>query len=884
MTTPGPVSKKRRNRLTIVCRRCRRKKAKCDKAQPCGQCVKFQCPEDCIYDMTNLDSGSVKSDDMSLQIKRLIEKHFNSSQKTGPLVLDDLPDKGLFKFKKSVATPLLGYNPVLKSTDLLNMHMNFADQSASSQNLSPVGNFEYIEPRFSRHFRNFKTSQRPIFFVELLQLDPGARLYWRLNDARENIKLMTVQNFPMKKRSDVVKAAGAYFGRTFITSNQSSSSVAKGQLSAYGLPLGFTFTPSYNDFDHFQVNLRKVIPPEKCMIAYIKHFFILIYPSYPVVDEFWILDEVKRMFNFSREGIFHSVNISSKQDLLLVSMVLYILRLSYLSYFTSVRSQNEKILDSVYIGDIKLRDCPISLNTVNLGSNLYQMGSIRCKPSFLLLQAGILKCVARMLSFDNEIPFNHLDGEYNLGSLTSLAFALCLERDPDLIRNFPSGFKDKNLRRKVWYTLVHVDYMLSYVSHKPRIIYQTQFNTRLPEFDGTGSNIENIALEELVIKSIAKNFEVLSAGDKILDMCLDMKLSFKALDVVQTLNDFELILADKFGFMSDYFKPRTCPLWRAVIISQLAAHTSIQLFIAYAYYFFYLYYKHRGESSLNFFFLKKTLSILYSDFDYFCVELMFTEEQSFSYSFTLLLSPLLLVLVHVIGMVGFALAATLNCSILVSDIGDSDSSRIQLLRVVAHKNETFSLRKQKFFKLMSERYFYAWKCTKMDGPAYSLLYDELFYMVDIKLLRNASVSWTDDQIQKFCALIPDEPPIIAEDPELVRDLSYQSTRSIDDTDFVGKDLYKTVQSDNFWIVINTLVEREPNAFHASQSAQILQQRMEPNVNNITTKRNDDFTRPEAPQDFSLLRPSPSGQGLEANVSEILDFNLFNTDWTVEDIL
>lgn len=58
-------SVKRRNRLTVVCTNCKRRKNKCDRKKPCSNCIKFGNPDTCVY-VNSLKSGGAQRKDAAL--------------------------------------------------------------------------------------------------------------------------------------------------------------------------------------------------------------------------------------------------------------------------------------------------------------------------------------------------------------------------------------------------------------------------------------------------------------------------------------------------------------------------------------------------------------------------------------------------------------------------------------------------------------------------------------------------------------------------------------------------------------------------------------------------------------------------------------------------
>ncbi|OBA21490.1 hypothetical protein METBIDRAFT_41579 [Metschnikowia bicuspidata var. bicuspidata NRRL YB-4993] len=888
--TQDHVPKKRRKRPTVVCQRCRQKKAKCDKQTPCDLCVRAECPDECLYASSAPANtgklGGHRSPGISVpplppnltctgldaRFKAVVALLVAFCQEPDTQAAVSAPKR---RAKKS--SYMIGNRPPAVSSDTMNMHMCLSKLARVSKTDAALELPEFIEPRFANVFHNFRTSLRTTFSVELSQQDPAIKIYWEHNTHGEKLRLMTVQHLDPGRRNEVLQAAGKYFGPLFLSSNSLSQSMTRTQLSLYGQPLGFSFTPSFNEQDGFQTSLRKVMPTKPVFMAYVARFFAKIYPSYPIIDEDWLFVQADRLFNFSGlDGTFQSANLASRDDVLVVSMVLFILGLSYLSYFTNVRTQNEQILNETFVGNSLLKSSPISRHAVELAVSMLQKGNSRFKSLFRLLQAHMLKMIYKMLSLENEVAFCDIDGVSGASSMLLLAVPLMLERDPDHIANFPGDAKERNLRRKVWYTLLQIEYTMSYLFVSPRTVSLTLYKTKLPTFDAESSNIHDLSLEEKVIEHLRETHALYSSGNTILDLATDATLSLDGTYLINALSDFECLVKEKLGIVDDYFVKHAAGNGTGVIIiARLRALLSLRIFISYVNYFLYLYYRYKNVQHLSFFFLKKTVLIHMNEFSYLSSELMFSQDKYFDTSFALMVSPLILLVKQSSFIFCLALVISLPCGVIMQNHTGDKSRDIHLMRKLLRQSQSFLLLTQKLLKLLSERYFYAWKSVKIDSFGHKQVGDDAFFMVEPSKIRQAAFMYSNEQTKELSESIREFCPIRVLNRKGFESQCYQNMVNGYDADAMGADLYKTLQTDNFWIVLSTLAEREYASLYLSDTP--ANQNLEaPGLEEFSAAEHEGVLRSTVP--LYVLGDSIDASLLEPNTLQILDMDLFNANW------
>ncbi|GBL49102.1 hypothetical protein ACI3LY_004419 [Candidozyma auris] len=920
-----PPRPRKRNRSTKVCRRCRAKKSKCDLQQPCSQCVKSGCAELCEYQKpqtgkpaaTNGSSStsqikqsppSVKSggsvsngEDNSLtsgspnSINNL-QKHLTARTKAHMVgsipVSHTSPPTSLPSVVLEENEYLIGVNPIVGMNDLINFHMDFSEL--------PSGK-DYKLKRFT----GLKRTARPLMFIVLSQQEPGARLFWKYEESC-SMKLITITTFPKDMQQRTIEDVKRLFGEGYIPSFQEIAAAGgsltkrtRKLISQYGFPLAITFTKDFHESDPILVSLRKVLPPKLSVVALMRRFFRKLYAHYPIIDESWTYAQIDRIVQYSPDGqVVDNVNLQNREDLAVLAYVLIILRLSYMSQFSNVREQNEaklRMMGTFADEEHFSMQFPITIDAIELASNFLQKARSPLKTSFVVLQASIFMCVYRSLALESEAGCNTMATIENCGNLTQMAISLALDRDPDSLWD-PMDERTKLLRRKVWYFLITLDFNTAYIFFCPLTIRPHSYDTKLPEYKSGISNIADEQLEKQTIASLEKIYQAQSKGQPLLEICVDLQNLHKCSDMVQCLNDFESNLRNLFGVVPDYFTDKYSNLHPSIKVLHFRVLSTLRLFIATIYYFLHMYYKYKGEHSYDFYFFRKMILIVFSEMNYFCSELFFVCDRFFDDTFTMTVSPIILFYTHIVAVSGLGFAIRLNCSLIVlNNENDTSSSSVASLKALESKNELFVLRKLKLNKLLSERYFYAWKTTKSNSFGYNMVYQTKLYNAEIELLKKANITWTERQQYELENIIPTDIPAALGDPGDIGHLCYYSNRSIDDADFRGSDLAKTVQTDNLWINFNYLIDVDPYStafpkrlpFDNFPFKNAVKESGRPATpkSEATSSYTDVTSQAQPEQKVPLVQPSPLDPPPilgGATPNELLDFNLFSTDWTIED--
>lgn len=801
--------KRRRKRNTIVCLRCRKKKAKCDKNHPCNQCIKAKCPTECTYEKktsaaSSPDQKETKSTSLQIGTPSESSARFSVESNEHPIAEKANP----LRIHLEDSQYLVGVNPMVRSTDMINLHMDLSrigDSTASGSG---------AQKSWSLPYRGIKVSARPIGFNEPSQQEWGSTLFWRYSYNEERMRNVLAQMLRVRD-PNVLKQTADYFGPQYLSASPQDPNVTRAKVSLYGQSMGLLFSINCSENDHFHAILRSIFPQRVVLTTYLEWFFAKVYPFYPIVDEAWINQQVCRLFTYSSSGeMLLLVNSGSRIDFLILGIILLMARLAYLAQLSNIRTMNEVILVSTRIGMNTMSDHAITLSAVDLAFELIHQGSHRRKVSFLYIQASMFKCIYRMVALENEAALYAFDSDCSVSHLVSMAVSLSLERDPDNISNFPGEAKHRNLRRKMWYTLLMMDYQTLFIYHSARCISPDSFNIVLPTFTEEGSNIRDYELERHAIETLRENYEVYRAADELIALNLNLQLNYKVLTVLERLNDLELLIAKTLGTTGSIIENANRNRFSRVLdIAKLRSQVLIRLFMASVYYFLHVYYLYKGDLNLEFFFFRKVMLIIYSELNWLSVELAIKSADYFDSLFTLIMTPIILIYLHVCSMVSLGLLVRLQCNLLTSGSQDKTSIHQQLFDA----NQAVVMPKLRFCKLLGERCFSAWKFSKTHSFGCQVVNASDMYEDNIELLSKTTLKWSEQQLLDILGALTTESPIQVDDVNFLKQNCYLDCDNIEEKNLTGPDLFKSIQTDNFWILVNSIFEKDLVIFGLSTS-------------------------------------------------------------------
>lgn len=812
-STVEPEKKKRRRRMTIVCARCRRKKAKCDRKTPCNQCIRANCLSECTYNtrpkstVSYPDESKARHDGLSdspVQYNTPPEvpvNYVNEYVVRAPL----LRSCGANTTMLEEMHYLIGVNPVVRSADMINLHMDTSSVNGSVNEKEPYKSW-------SLPYRGIRLSARPIAFNEASQQELGTTLIWKYSYTGDRMKSFLRQTLKIRD-PNVLRSTAEHYGPTYISNVAEDSNSAKLKITAYGYDMGYCYSSICGEKYHIHESLRSIFPKRVVLFTYLEWFFAKVYPLYPIVDEAWIFEQVNRLFTYSENGnVLLLVNSGPRVDYLVIGIILLMTRLAYLGELSNIRSHNDELLNSPRIGGFTMKDYPISLSAVELAFELIYQGSYKRKISFLYIQASMLKSIYRMLALENDAALYSCDTDCSVSHLALMVAFLSLERDPENISGLPGEEKHRNLRRKIWYTLVQIDYHTVFVFHNARCITPGTYNIPLPHFSAEGSNIKDLELEEKTIQAMCQTYDALRAADELISINLDLKSNYKVTTVLEALASLEMSVYEKLGTLGSIIERSREDRWSKILgTGMLRTQMLIKMFVASIHYFLHVYYLKKGDRTHSFFFLRKVLLNLYCEMSWISPELLIKSDDYFDPVFTLVMSPVILIYAHICSLASGGIHVRLQCALIASN---PSPERKLLIEELICKHGTVMQKKLKMCKFLGERYFFAWKCSKTHSFALDVIESNSVYETYKDLVAETAADWTDLQLADLSAAMAEEPHIRLEDDSILKSYFYHDSPSIVERSMSSPDLYKSIQTDHFWILFNSITEKEIMFFGA----------------------------------------------------------------------
>lgn len=535
-----------------------------------------------------------------------------------------------------------------------------------------------------------------------------------------------------------------------ITSDpsESSSREARIQMNRHAIALGLTVFEGKLDQElHLVEKIRVVLPKQKVIWKLVNLFFTSIYFYVPIIDELSFKNELVRLigpedYNDSAIPFFR---VEKRLDFAYVAILLTILRFTYLAKFSNKHEENESIIQShdAHLSEIKyLLLNPISIDVISLAQLCLDQFDLTRKSNLIILQTALLMRIYHMfLPEDGDGADGGQSQIYN-GMLVQMAYSLGVNREPDLFPEVLNDEKENNLSRKVWYFL-----KLNDVSHaaqygNPIIVDAIYSDVKMPYYKKGNENVVDSKMDQIVTESIRSSGTPYDALKQLLILTLNILNQIKITDLTAKVVEFELNLNKWLGKLTDYTRtppiPNTQPF---VKVKKCKALLNLKNFTLSIYYHLYLHYERNGKNDLTFFYIKKIMSIMFSEEIPEYINLIQNNRLHFDPNSTiadLILNPSVQSMIHRNTQFAFSLLIRLNNSIHRMKKNPEVHGRLLI------KNDEYKLRYAKLCKLsklieklakfsigcmtkLSGRYYYAWRISKAHSFILPLMLLEKFY-------------------------------------------------------------------------------------------------------------------------------------------------------------
>lgn len=753
-------------RLVTACEYCRVRKVKCDKQIPCSTCKKRgkQCS---TRRVVNSKAEGKRS-----------HLHY---------------DVELLKLK-------------LK---LLDEQANFVDTVVPAPNTKEDFDFINIYKDYTKVYikgREGRNCFGPLSWTTLMNSDNALRSSWNYIEDHKMTEL---------------------FGKLELGSTDSVKDFDTDHQRLAGLVV--PSSPVFDSTIRLDSKLLSVLANQKVIWTLIRRFFRVVYPYVPFIDERDFRGEISRLIDDENFEVVPVVelNIRGHLDFATLGILLVILRLSYLSYFSNDLSHN--LPDNINTNTVKNRELkfilenPISMSYIVLAQSCLDEFNIFNRSNVTVLQLALLLRTYRHLAPEEGDGPDGGDSIVLTSTLVSMATNLGLNREPD---ESITSKRECNLFRKLAIHLKNLDTTECVSFGTPSGVDRRYFDIKCPFYALDNSNLIDTENEREVISAYMNSGLIYKQLEETYNYAIDLSKPANArlLDL-KLIELKDILMMDALEVMpQDYansFKVKLFLLGEQLILSiQFLLHIHYERQSNYANSKVYIKETLRTISSL--------LPILHS-----IVEIQTDGMHIMS------IAPILqTVFVKAFVIVVSVLIRT-NVSIQNEVRGYSDMFSLLIMLSVAMKDWCVEL--LELFSIFSTRYYYFWRILRGCHGLLKLCFAKDFY----EPLKNAAdthgLHFSNSDIHEILSICGHN----LDGENSTQDLS-TSIISAAGIPNVSSKYISDVDLNRFWVVLksqsksNATMKRFQNLTISEQSASVPEE--EPEEYDFFTEFYNDFLR------------------------------------------
>lgn len=754
---------RKRNRSSIVCTFCRKRKVKCDKGNPCSTCVKYgnndchytepvrtlSLPEEVVTEALPLVDG-VHLELEALKRKiRLLEKLVNDLAPPAPAVPPPASTYGYPErrwpasktLRNGLLLNLVGHNPVESLEETYLFHNGY--QLMFDQNIARP-----------RHFG-------PLLWISLLQVDRLLSKFWlyakRYKHQRDrymgNIVKEAQARFgnrgadALDHRGPEMKPYKDVYAERHSRPTLSALSPNRLKINERALSLGLSFYEGGIDEELELLDKIELILPKKRVIwCLVDRFFSHIYIFMPFLDEPEFRDLVTKIIGprSDADEKVSKIAIERKIDFTTVGLLLVIVRFGYLTLFTNSAAVNEANLStddpSPYAQKIKyLLSNPVNVDVFELAEACLQQFDLIRTVNLQILQLTLYIHMYNMYAPEGGDPVHGNDTLAYIGRLVQMAYSIGLHRDPlNSQESLVVDERRNNLSRKIWYHLMILDMNNALMNGARVQVDANSYDTEMPSYKPGNENVNDLETEKIGQRAYTRSGYIFDRIKEILDMISNVKSGVNMHALCSLLNGVEMHQIQEYGRLENHLDEAS--LTREQIFFKtlrMKIHFSSTFFLVSVYFHFFNHYERKNNKELAFYYIKKIFVNTIHDLMPFYSELLENSHVIFKNSSDLLITPGFESIVHKSIITITAIVVRIRFSILKLEL--SPTHVAQMSDDEAYKSHFLLLQKlsgllwkcwDNFNNIMlqlSSRYYYAWRVTKAQRMVIELVKGDEFF-------------------------------------------------------------------------------------------------------------------------------------------------------------
>lgn len=442
-----------RGRRKVVCSFCRKRKIKCDMQSPCQACVRFGNP-DCDITLVPGWKPAMAAVNGNRVLKPLGESSDVEVLKQRLSYLESL-------------LPGLSDKPPRALSAASKPELD--DEFSFYDGIKPV---EYLDTNALRRLGLLR-------WLVPVSLDEG--LFRLCQYVLPRKKLAAAQETPIRPELliTILLCSDPYDGASAVPEFQRRST-------------------------NLEEEVQHILPTKRVLWQLVDRFFNVLYQFVPVLDEQDFREAISALVGKKALTDERPVVTPTKEAVFAhLGILLVVLRLSYLSLFNSMGAVRRFCFYNSQLELEFLAHAEILPLAVNVAEE--------CVKEYDLVRdvrLEVVQLIALIRSYMMNNPGNANPDIQNLtylAILNLLAYNRWLHRDPRAVFNAETlGYRKATMLRKLWYTIVHLDFSTLVFSGNIPTIAPVSYDVELPEFRSNGLNILDTKLDATVCNEIVK--------------------------------------------------------------------------------------------------------------------------------------------------------------------------------------------------------------------------------------------------------------------------------------------------------------------------------------------------------------------------------------------
>lgn len=549
MVTTTDKVKKTRNRVPISCEHCRKRKQKCDRKKPCGNCVKNGLASSCRYAAVQKGS-SPNTPKVNLNNELIkLKLHINKLERIIQMHNIDLSEY------KDVIPELLDDDAISESEDpMVSLSEKFDSMMIKENKVMHSGTTSLItlvlrDKQLASIFKDVHESHKIIYEKYKAAMKQKVSDF-NFNFDEEHVKWLTCA-------PDAASCGESADDPSSVKINDNALQLQTKLL-----------------LETIQ-DVNKILPPLYVVEGLIDHFFDYVYPLMPLIDEGLFREDLECVLISHGDGKC-SVSIAHIQNTSVISMLLLILRFAYLAVNANNVMENSPVLNRM-----NQEGYSIDTNYPVFAKRLLML--LPCEDAiFKKITLRNIQVLTYLRLYQAYSPEMHEESKENCLTLTMI-IQMCrsIGSNRDLSK-FPQIFDDPReitIWSRLFFKLLSLDVYNAFEYGCPLIISDNEYDVKLPKLDDTKmeilkkvkkgipvskseQEIRKIVTEFSINRDIALEYELIQLIREGLNEFQNFKQKTKRSKLIKTLNKIQIFVDTRLPSLWELVQPsinESCP-------------------------------------------------------------------------------------------------------------------------------------------------------------------------------------------------------------------------------------------------------------------------------------------------------------------------------------